>query len=83
LEKIRYPEILLMPFGFRGILGFFPEVAGRVKGRFSAEYTVDTFADVLADVFDNTSKNQLAKAKTSARLVQETLSSAMTKGFRL
>jgi DGQHR domain-containing protein len=83
LDKIRYREMLLTPYGFRGIVGFFPEVASRVKGRFSGEYTPDNFADILSDVFANTSKPQLSKVKGNTKEIQETLSTALTKGFRL
>lgn len=83
LDKLQHREMLLSPYGFRAIMGFFPDVAARVKGRFSGEYTADNFADVLEDVFANVTKPQLVSAKNSARLMQEVLSRALTRGFRL
>jgi DGQHR domain-containing protein len=83
LEKVRHRDMLLQPYGFKAIMGFFPEVAGRVKGRFSGEYAVDNFSDVLSDVFANVTKQQILAARNNARQMQEVFSKALVKGFRL
>ncbi|MBC6983790.1 DGQHR domain-containing protein [Caulobacter sp. 17J80-11] len=83
LDRLRYRELLILPYGFKAIMGFFPDVAGRVKGRFSGEYTATNFADVLDDVFSNTNRNALVSAKNSSKQLQDLFGKALTKGFKL
>lgn len=83
LAKLNYQELLLRPFGFKAIIGFFPEVASRVKGRYGGDYTTDAFADVLADLWANTGRSQLNGVSSSAAGLSKHFRQALAKGFRL
>ena len=83
LSNLNYQELLLKPFGFKAIMGFFPEVASRVKGRYSGDYTTDAFSDVLSDLWSNTGRSQLNGVSSSASALAKHFRQALAKGFRL
>jgi len=83
LDRINYREIMLTPYGFKAIMGFFPDVASRVKGQYSAEYSTENFADLLQDMFNNITKSQLSNTKNSAKGMQDVFKRALARGFRL
>lgn len=83
LDSIGFRELMFKPFGFKGILAFFPEVAIRVKVQFEGKYSIDNFSDVLSEVFRNLDRSQLVSAKASASQLRGKLSKAMAKNFEL
>lgn len=83
LSDLDCEDTLLSSIVFRGVSGFFPTVAAKLKDRYGADYTVDNFYNVMESMFPKIKPVKFKKPGSSYRSLIEHLDANLKSEFSL
>lgn len=83
LGDIECEEALLSSIVFRGVSGFFPTVASKLKDRYGGDYTVDNFHTTMEGMFSRIKPSRFRKPGSSYRAIVDYLEQNIKSEFTL
>lgn len=83
LRDMECEDSLLSSIVFRGVSGFFPSAASKLKDRFGADYTADNFSHIMEGMFSKIRPAKFNKPGNSFRAIVDYLESNIKSDFTL